>query len=58
MAVVIGAGRKIGSPREVDEAFKFTYRSIKPGDAAIVGMFPRFKDEVKENADRVRGLLS
>jgi hypothetical protein len=55
---ILGAGRKIGSPQQIDEAFRFTYRSIKPGDAAIVGMFPRFKDEVTENASRVRGLLA
>ena len=43
---ILGAGR-VRSP---EQAFKFAYASIKPNDVVCVGMFPRFKDEVKENA--------
>ena len=32
--------------------------NIKPQDCIMVGMFPRFKDEVTENCDRVRRILS
>jgi len=55
---LLGAGRASGSPAAVERAFRFAYSNIKPGDAAIVGMFPRFRDEVKENADLVRKILA
>ena len=45
------------SPQQVETAFRFAYANIKPGDAAIIGVFPRFRDEVKENADLVRRIL-
>jgi hypothetical protein len=51
---VLGAGRLIGSPAEVQRAFGFVFDNIKPQDAVIVGMYPRFKDEVAENAALVR----
>jgi hypothetical protein len=28
-----------------------------PGDAAIMGLFPRYRDEVKENTDLARRIL-
>jgi len=43
---ILGAGRVPSA----EEAFKFAYASIKPNDIVCVGMFPRFKDEVRENA--------
>ena len=46
------------SPEEVDKAFKQAFDSIKPQDCVVVGMFPRFKDEIKENCDRVRRILN
>lgn len=53
---LLGAGRA-GYPREqIEAAFKFAYSNIKPGDAAIVGMWPKFKDEIAENCDIVRQL--
>lgn len=53
---IIGAGR-IGSGREqITQAFKFAYDNIKAGDAAIVGMWPKFKDEITENCEIVRQL--
>ena len=32
--------------------------NIKPQDCIVVGMYPRYKDEVKENCDRVRRILN
>jgi hypothetical protein len=55
---VLGAGRNIGSGAAIEAAFRFALTNIKPTDAIIVGMFPRFKDEPKENADIVRRILS
>jgi hypothetical protein len=42
----------------VDQAFRTAFESIKPTDAIYVGMFPRAKDEVKENAERVHRILT
>ena len=38
----------------MDGAFKFIYENIKPTDGVIIGMFPRFKDEIAENAGLAR----
>jgi hypothetical protein len=54
---VLGAGRSINSPQSIEGAFRFALTNIKPTDAIIVGMFPRFKDEVRENTDLVRRIL-
>jgi hypothetical protein len=54
---LFGAGRTANSPQQIEQAFRFAYSNIKPGDAAIVGMFPRFKDEVRENTGVVRQIL-
>ena len=43
---ILAAGR-VRSP---EEAFKLAFQSIKPTDCVFVGMFPRIKDEVKEDA--------
>jgi hypothetical protein len=43
---ILAAGR-VRSP---EAAFKQAFQSIKPTDFVVVGMFPRIKDEVKENA--------
>jgi hypothetical protein len=55
---ILAAGRVAGSPEAIDKAFKDAYDNIKPQDGVFVGMFPRFKDEVKENCDRVRRILN
>lgn len=53
---ILAAGRV--SERDADRAFRTAFDSIKPTDAVFVGMFPRVKDEVRENAERVHRLLS
>ena len=55
---ILAAGRVARSPEEVDKAFKQAFDNIKPQDCIVVGMFPRFRDEVKENCDRVRRILN
>jgi len=52
---IMAAGR-IGDSG-ADDAFKLAFASIKPTDGVIVGMFPRMKDEVRENAERVCRIL-
>lgn len=53
---ILAAGR-IGE-RAMDEAFRTAFSSIKPTDAVFVGMFPRVKDEVRENVQRVCRILA
>jgi hypothetical protein len=47
---ILGSGRKCGSQETVREAFQFAFANIKPSDAVIVGMYPRFFDEIGANA--------
>jgi hypothetical protein len=42
----------------VPQAFRTAFESIKPTDGVYVGMFPRVKDEVKENAELVHKILT
>jgi hypothetical protein len=53
---VLAAGRI--PDRGIDQAFRTAFESIKPTDGIYVGMFPRVKDEVKENAERVHRILT
>jgi hypothetical protein len=55
---ILAAGRLGRTPDEVDKAFKDAFDNIKPQDCIVVGMFPRFQDQVKENCDRVRRILN
>jgi hypothetical protein len=51
---ILAAGRRTSRPQDVARAFDFAFANIKPSDAVIVGMYPRFKDEPRENAGHVR----
>ncbi len=51
---LLAAGRVCWSRQSTEAAFQFAYKNIKPGDAAIVGMFPILTDEVRENANLAR----
>jgi hypothetical protein len=55
---ILAAGRAVESSEEIDKGFRLAFDSIKPQDCVVVGMFPRFKDEIKENCDRVRRILN
>ncbi len=55
---ILGAGRLTDSPQSIDRAFQFAFDNIKPSDGVIVGMYPRYSDQVRENAERVRRLLA
>jgi hypothetical protein len=50
---ILAAGR-VSDP---EQAFRTAYQSIKPTDGVFVGLFPRAKDEVRENAEMVHRLL-
>jgi hypothetical protein len=41
----------------VEQAFRTAFESIKPIDGVFVGMFPKARDEVREDAEIVHRLL-
>jgi hypothetical protein len=51
---ILAAGRSAGSPAQLDAAFRAAFAAIKPQDCVIVGAYPRFKNEIAENAQRAR----
>lgn len=51
---ILAAGRMCGSAAQIEKAFQFAYTNIKPGDGAIVGMFPVLSDEVTQDAEFAR----
>ena len=51
---ILAAGRKCTSPESVQGAFKFAYENIKPTDVLIVGMFPKYTDQIAENTGHAR----
>ena len=53
---ILAAGRKCRRPQFVRQAFQFAFENIKPIDGVIVGMYPRFHDQVSENAQFTREL--
>jgi hypothetical protein len=53
---ILAAGRKCDTPNDVRQAFEFAYRNIKPSDGVIVGMYPRFTDQISENVALAREL--
>jgi len=53
---ILAAGRLCSSEGSVREAFKFAFEHIKPTDGVIVGMYPRFFDEIHANAEFTRQL--
>jgi hypothetical protein len=55
---VLGAGHRTRRKGEVEQSFRYAYSRIKPGDAIIVGMFPRYRDEIAENAELARAALA
>ena len=54
---ILAAGRLTRTPAEINEAFRAAFAGIKPQDCVIVGHYPRFKNEIQENTERVRAIL-
>ncbi len=53
---ILAAGRKCHDKRSVREAFQFAFENLKPTDGVIVGMYPRYQDQIRENAAYTREL--
>ena len=54
---ILGATRNCKSPETVEAAFKECFDNIKASDAVIVGMFPKYSDQVADNSATVKKLL-
>ncbi|MDD4869705.1 MAG: hypothetical protein PHR77_04030 [Kiritimatiellae bacterium] len=53
---ILAAGRMCASEARVKQAFKFAFDHIKPTDGIIVGMYPRFFDEIRANTQHTRDM--
>jgi hypothetical protein len=51
---ILAAGRMCASQPMVKDAFRFAFEHIKPADGVIVGMYPRFFDEIRANTQYAR----
>ncbi len=52
---ILAAGRIEGD--QVAAAFRTAFQSIKPNDGVYIGVYPRYKDEIRENAELVSRIL-
>jgi len=55
---ILGAGRKCNSEEQKQEAISWAYKNIKPIDATIIGLYPRYSDQVTETIKMVHEALS
>ncbi|MGO8789490.1 MAG: hypothetical protein ACLQVL_19170 [Terriglobia bacterium] len=55
---VLAAGRKCQSETQKRQAIDWAYKNIKPIDATIIGLYPRYSDQVTETTKMVREVLS
>jgi len=51
---ILAAGRACWSKFSVEKAFKFAFQQIKPSDGVIVGLFPKYFDEIAADAAYTR----
>lgn len=57
---ILAAGRMCRKEELVEKAFRFAFEHIKASDGVIVGMYPRYSDQIRQNVDFTRqfGALS
>jgi len=46
---VLAAGRKCATPDDTAAAIRWAFEQIKATDAVVVGMFPKYRDQIAEN---------
>lgn len=51
---ILGAGRRCGDQEQVRAAFLEAFTSMKPGDGVLVGMFDKYIDQPRLNAEYTR----
>jgi hypothetical protein len=47
---VYGAGRHCQSPDRMRDALRLVFQYAKPNDAVVIGMFPKYSEQVNENS--------
>ena len=55
---ILAAGRMCDKANKVEAAFKFAFEHIMPTDGVIVGMYPRYHDQISQNAEYTRKFAS
>lgn len=48
---ILAAGRRCSSQEQIKATFKWAFDNIKPTDAVVVGMFPKYVDQVRLNVE-------
>jgi hypothetical protein len=48
---ILAAGRNCDTPEDTQAAFDYAFRHTKPTDAVVVGMFPKYLDQVTANVE-------
>ena len=51
---ILGAGRRCADQEQVRGAFREAFSSMKPGDGVLVGMFDKYVDQPRLNAEYTR----
>jgi hypothetical protein len=51
---ILAAGRMCDREQKVEAAFKFAFEHLKPIDGVIVGMYPSYQDQIRQNAQFTR----
>lgn len=55
---IFGAGRMCNSKEQIKSAIKFALENIKSNGLILVGVFQKYKDQIKENVEILSELLS
>jgi hypothetical protein len=51
---ILAANRYCHTQDDVRKAFEFAFANIKPIDAVMVGMFPKYEDQIRLNVEHTR----
>jgi hypothetical protein len=55
---IYGASRHCASPGQMLSALRLAAHSAKPSDCFVIGMFPKYQEQVRENSRLLREALS
>ncbi len=54
----LAASRRCRTQEDVRTAFEFVFANIKPGDAAIAGMFPKYENQIQLNVEHTLAAIA
>jgi hypothetical protein len=55
---VYAASRKCGAPKQMEDTLRFVAQRAKAQDCVVIGMFPKHREQVRENAELVRRVFA